>query len=174
MLENTTGEGGSFAKLKLIAEQWPTQEFPTFTKEVKNEAGEYVLGDSFNRITWTVVSIKTTHNGKTGKQEVKGFQVEMKDGDETYVLESTMKHASKELANTALVNIGNVISVSPYLNKAQYPTLSIRLNGKDGDWAKGKYEYEELLTDLNPLWDDIKAQENTTANEAVTLEDCPF
>jgi len=102
----------------------------------KNEAtGKYELtGQAFSSLSGVVKSIKTTHNGKEGMKEVKGFSLFLEDGDERYFIDATMTNASKDLANMALTNIGNKINISVYLNKAGYPSISAKL--EDGAYAK--------------------------------------
>lgn len=155
--------------LKLVAEAGPTTTRPFLEKKTKNEAtGKYELTwETFTKIDGTIKNIKSSHNGKTGMKEVKGFSFWLQDGDETYYIDATMTNASKDLANMVLNNIGKKVSLSFYLNKSGYPSVS----GKDeaGEYLKGLMAYP---LDKNALW--LAIDEQTTKKDEISLEDVPF
>jgi hypothetical protein len=43
--------------------------------------------------------------------DIYGFKAFLEDGDEIYVIESTITNASKDLLNALLVNIGKVLDI---------------------------------------------------------------
>lgn len=156
--------------LKLVAEAWPTEVQPKLVVKAKNEdTGKYELTeDRYQKISGKVISIRTSHNGKEGLKEVKGFVACLQDGDERYYIDATMTNASKDIANHILASIGQVVSIGLYLNKNQYPTASVKL--ENGEYAPTHFEFNGL--DKDKLWDAIKAQEaDTTADNSATVED---
>lgn len=171
------GSNKNIVSLKLVAPQGPTEEFPKFFVKQKNEAtGKYEITDtSYGKISGVVKSIRTSHNGKTGKQEVKGFVVCMEDGDDRYYIDATMTNASKDIANHVLANIGERLEISLYLNKNQYPTASVK---EGGDFATTHMDFKGL--DKDALWDAIKAQEDevkqapSEGSDVIEDEDLPF
>lgn len=167
--ENTST--GSVKYLKLEAEAGPTSIKPYFVEKIKNEDGSYGIGtERYTKVSGVIESVRTTHNGKTGIKEVKGFSIKMKDKDETYFIDSTMKNASKDLANMALASIGLEVQFDVYLNKNGYPTSF----GKtlDGTKLDGQLPYP---LDGKVLWEEIKKQEpRKDADEGISVSDIPF
>ena len=155
--------------LKLVAEAWPTTTRPHLEKKAKNEAtGKYELTwEKFTKIDWVIKNIKSSHNGKTGMKEVKGFSFWLQDWDETYYIDATMTNASKDLANMVLNNIGKKVSLSFYLNKSGYPSTS----WKDETWAylNGLMAYP---LDKNALWNAI--DEQTVKKDEIDMDSIPF
>lgn len=181
-LGNGNDGAGSSISLKLVAQQGDKDvskkiEQPRLVVKEKNEAtGKYELTDTkYSQLSGEVVSMRSSHNGKSGKDEVKGFVACIKDGDETYYIDSTMTNASKDLANHLLASIGKVVSISLYVNKNNFPTASVKL--ADGSFAPTHMPYNAL--DRDQLWLDIKAQEATkdsadASSDEVAVEDLPF
>ena len=143
--------------LKLVAPQWPTDEFPKFVAKAKNEATwKYELTDeSYTKVSWTVESMKTTHNWKEGQAEVKGWSAKLVDWEEVYYLDATMSNASKDLANHLLGNIWSKVNISLYINNNKYPASSVKTD--DGEFAPTSLSFKWL--DKNELYDKIKGQE---------------
>lgn len=78
-----------------------------------------------------------------------------------------MKQASKDIVNSALASIGQFLTIRMYLNKAGYPTASIKK--EDGSFSDVKYPFDPAKPlDLAVLWSDIEAQ------EPVDPENTPF
>ena len=165
MLENSNS-WGAFKYLKLVAPQGPTEEFPKFVVQWGKEENYELTDESYTKVRGMVDNIKTTHNGKTGKDEVKWFEAIIVDGDESYVIKTTMSNASKDLANhlLAMVWVTDFINISLYLNKNKYPSSSVKLDNEE--FAPTSLDFKGL--DKNALWESIKGQ------EPVSTEEIPF
>ena len=173
MLWNSWGGDSANTKfLKLVSEAGPTETLPKFVLKEKNaETGHYDETEStYTKVSGVVEKIRTTHNGKTGQKEVKGFILTLLDWGERYNIDSTVRQASKDIVNVALVNVGQKINISLYLNPKGYPSASIK--DDEGEHSDVKYAFDpKNPLDTNQLWDDIKAQEPIWDTD---IEDLPF
>lgn len=163
---------GSSVNLKLVAEQWPTKEFPKFVVKAKGADWTWGLSDeSYSKISGTLSFISTTHNGKTGKQEVKGFKFCLVDWEEKIYVDTTLTNASKDLWNHLLANIGKEVLISLYLNWKDYPSASVKY--KDWTHTSTSQPFDKL--DREKLWLDIKAQEAVKeVSSDIDMDAIPF
>lgn len=179
--------------LKLVAVTWPVEKTrenePKLVVKAKNESTGYyeLTNDKHSQVEWRVVSIRTSHNGKTGRDEVRWFVACLQDGDERYYIDATMTNASKDLANHLLANIWKDVKISLYLNQDKrewkqwdyYPSASVKT--PNGEHTPTHLDYKNL--DKIKLWDEIKAQEEVTNPVEspdrdtawdIDIEDVPF
>jgi len=172
MLENSNSTGENYKYVKLVAPQWPTEEFPKFVVQGWKEENYALTDETYTKLSWVVSSIKTTHNGKTGKDEVRGFEAVITDGEENVVIKSTMSNASKDLANHLLGNVWKEVKISLYINNNSYPASSVRDAG--GEFAPTHLPFKGL--DRDELYNEIKGQEKEAPvkEESITPEDVPF
>ena len=140
MLGNWKNEDKNFINLKLTATAWETDISPVFTvlgADFKETA------ETYSQVKWKLIKINPTFTPAKGKMgDIYWFKAFLEDGDEMYVVESTITNASKDLLNALLVNIGIVLSISLYLNKRSYPTASVKL--EDWNWAQTAFEFSAL------------------------------
>lgn len=184
MLGNGNNETSGI-NLKLVAQKWPTEVFPKFAVKVKWEDWKWeVTEETYTKCWGVVTSMKTTNNGKTGHDEVKWFEATLKDWDDTYIIDSTMSNAAKDLANHLLGSIGKKVNISLYLNSNEYPSASVKLD--DGAHAPTALDFKGL--DKDELYDKIKDQEapkkevkeapkketKKETKEEVSVDDIPF
>lgn len=171
-LSNWNAQDGdkTFINLKLVSEAWPTKEQPKF--EVLGEDFK-PTGDTYTELKGKLIKIVGTHTPPKGKRwDVYGFKAFFEDGEEIYVVESTLTNASKDLLNALLVNIQTVLKVNLYLNKNWYPTSSVKL--EDGNWAQTSMEYNQI--DVTKLYEaiEIASPKQSEASEELAVEDIPF
>ena len=169
---NIQEDNKTFVNLKLKSTVWPTEERPVFV----------VLGDDFKETKETyskakgkLLKIKGTFTpAKWRMGDIYGFKAFLEDGDEIYVIESTITNASKDLLNALLVNIGKVLDIWLYLNKNGYPTSSVKLSGnfEDGNWAQTAFEYNQIY--IKKLYEKIEELNAEKEGEEIQNEDIPF
>ena len=171
-LWNSTENNKTYINLKLVSVPGPCekQDSPKF----------YVLWDdfqltdkSYTKIKWKLTWIKSTFTPKKGKMwDIYWFKAFLEDGDEIYVIESTITNASKDILNNLLTSKDKVVEVSVYLNKNWYPTWSIKL--EDWNFAPWFMDFKSItpqgLTDgINNTF--VKKEENSWE---LNIWDIPF
>lgn len=168
--------------LKLIAQTWPTEEKPVFQVKKKNEAWVYEMLEKYTEVTWIFKGIRATHNGKTGRDEVRGFSIMLQDEEDEnkrVFIEATLTNASKDLANAlvGLSYLGERVKIQTYLNKQKYPSMSI----KDAEWSRieGFLKYplnkDELYKLIQEAEEDLKGDNKEEEKWVeINLEDVPF
>lgn len=174
MLWNWNNESNkTYVNLKLVSVPWPISD--------KNDAPKLVVlwdnfqptDKTFTKIKWKLNWIKSTFTPKKGKMwDIYWFKAFIEDGEEVYVIESTITNASKDLLNSLLSAKDKVVDISLYLNKNWYPTSSTRW--EDWDFIAWALDFKSLtpqvLTDaINSTF--VKKEE--VSNE-INVEDIPF
>jgi len=143
-LNNGNGEGGNktFINLKLVATPGPTKDKPTL---VKLDADFKETDETFTNVSGKLTGLKKTFTAAKGKMgDIYWFKAFIEDGEEVYVIESTITNASKDLLNSLIPNIGEQVKISLYLNKKEYPTASVR--GVDDKFVKQALDFKDLDT----------------------------
>jgi len=161
------GEDKTFINLILRSTPGATDVQPKFVK--LNDKFEDT-DETYSEISGKLTAIKSTHTPAKGKRgEIFWFKAFIEDGDEIYVVSSTLTNASRDLLNALLVSKGKELKINLYLNKHQYPASSVKL--ADGNWAQTALEYNKI--DNKVLFDLINWQTEGKAEE-LTAEDVPF
>ena len=173
MLGNGNGEWGgkTFINLKLVSVVWPCE---------KEDAPKFAVlgadfnetGESHNQVQGKLTKLTPSFTPAKGKMgDIFGFKAFIEDGEEVYVIESTITNASKDLLNSLVANIGEVLKINLYLNKNAYPTASVKL--ENGDWAKTLLPFNEI--DNKKLFDAIpSADAKEEKGSDISATDIPF
>lgn len=177
----------TFINLKLVATPWVTDVQPKFVV-LWNDFKE--TGETYSQVEGKLIKIKGSFTPAKGKMgDIYGFKAfieDIEDGDEMYVIESTITNASKDLLNSIVDNVGKHLKVNLYLNKNGYPTSSVKT--PDGEWAKTKFEFNAI--DIPSLYNSIQdaeknvhttdvndismTKEELDRKDSISIEDVPF
>jgi len=154
---NWNSEDKTFINLKLTSTPWVTEEQPKFTviwEDFKPTS------ETYSEVGGKLLKIKGSFTPAKGHMgDIFGFKAFLEDWEEIYVVESTITNASKDLLNALLVNVGQVLKISLYLNKNWYPTSSVKL--EDGNWAQTAFEFNKI--DNKELYNKMVEMEETPA-----------
>lgn len=162
-LWNGWGSEKTFINLKLTAEVWPTT-----VKPVLVELGEDFkpTGRSFSSVSGVLKKLKSSFTPKKGKMwDIYWFKAFIEDGDEMYVIESTITNASKELLNSLINNIWTHLEITVYLNKNGYPTSVTKSWGEYVDKAIENFKdvttesLFTLLKEVEVVWREVTVDE---------------
>jgi len=170
MLSNGKSDDKTFINLKLSSTVWPTDEAPKF---VKLDEAFKETGDTYSQLEGKLIKIKGTYTPAKGKMgDIYWFKAFIEDGEEICVIESTITNASKDLLNSLLLNVWEVISISLYLNKHKYPSSAVKW--EDWKWVDTYMVYNEI--DNVKLYNKAKELEegNKPEEEELTVEQVPF
>ena len=170
MLGNGQWEGKTFINLKLVAVAGPIDSKADAPKFVKMDENFKPTNETFTNVSGLLTKIKPTFTAAKGKMgDIYGFKAFLEEGEEVYVIESTITNASKDILNSLIPNIGKKLAISVYTNKNQYPTGSVR--DEDGQFVDQVLPFKDL--DNVKLHGMIPAEEAPT-NGDIQPEDIPF
>ena len=164
---NWGGEDKNFINLKLTSTPWPIDskdDAPYFERQIDFKS----TGEKYTSLSGKLVKIKGTHTPAKGKMgDIYWFRAFFEDGDDIYVVDSTITNASKDLLNALLANVWVVLSIALYVNKNNYPASSVKL--ENGNYAQTKLDFQEASP--TNLYEQVKEQEGEKEEEGATPTD---
>lgn len=177
-----SGDAGTKIKLKLIAKPWDVKnpltkaDAPYFTT-IGDDYKE--VGDKITNVTGEVKSVYTSYTDLGSRGDVYGVKFYIADGAETYVVESTISHASKNMVNALLTCFGKRVEIFTYLNKHNFPTVGVKM--EDDSWSDvviediTKIKFDELYKLAKEQEEKQKDnREDKGATNDIDTEDIPF
>ena len=140
------GEDKTFINLKLTSTVWPVEDIkkdaPVFTKLWDDYKPTW---ETFKNVSWKLLKLKSSFTPAKGRMwDIYWFKAFIEDGEEIYVIESTITNASKDLLNALLTQVGNEVKIWVYLNKNLYPSSSVR-NSND-EFVEQRFDFKSLDT----------------------------
>lgn len=180
------GDAGKKIKLKLIAKPWDVKNpltkadapyFTTIGEDYKE------VWDKITNVTGEVKSVYTSYTDLWNRGDVYGVKFYISDEDETYIIESTISHASKNMVNALLTCFGKRVEIFTYLNKHNFPAVWVRM--ENGDWSDvvikdiKEIKFDELHRLAKEQEEKQKAEREAKGNNNdsagnIDAEDIPF
>lgn len=175
------GTQKKFVNLKLISITWPVKDkakqWPKFHIMWKDFKDTW---ETVTQVIGTLTKITSSFTPKNGAiWDVYGFKAYLEDGDEIYVIESTINNGSKGWLNKLLKNKGVKMKITAFVNDRMYPDISVKT--MDNEHVEQHIPFpkivtiEEVYAGINKYFPvEIKEEDKKKEEWGLSVDDSPF